>query len=180
MEVYPGFSVWKQANYPVRIEGIGFGDAVAPNTLKKMKDLINLSIRNYYVRRWAEVITEKASNDEERVMLIYDFLAKKTRYLKDPPDLELIRTPPVSLELIEQGQIPALDCDDLTVLSLALLKSIGFPVAMRAASYTPDQILTHVYGLVKVGQRWIPFDLVKKMGPGWEAPAPTRIMDMEV
>jgi len=174
------FSILSQSRQPVRIEGVGFGDEVAPNTLQKMKDLINSSIRNYYVRRWAEKITEQASNDTERIHDIYHFLATRTRYLKDPPDLELIRTPPVSLELIEHGEIPALDCDDLTVLSLSLLKSIGFPVALRASSYLPDKVLVHVYGLVRVNSRWVPFDLVKRMGPGWEAPMATRIMDMEV
>jgi len=173
--------VSNQARQFVRFEGIGNGEEIASNTMIKMRNIINSSIRNYYVRRWAEIITDSLiDSDYEKVKAVYDFLATRTRYLKDPFGLELLKTPPVSLQLIEAGDRPALDCDDLTILSLSLLKSIGFPVALRAVSYHLDKRFRHIYGLVKVKNEWIPFDLVKLPGLGREHPGVTRIVDMEV
>jgi len=167
--------------HPVKIKGLGFGEAIAPSTMRSMQKIINASVRSFYVRRWAEKITEGADLDDfTRVKSVYDFLAERTRYLKDPRGLELLKTPVVSLQLLEIGETPALDCDDLTILSLSLLKSIGYPVALRVASYTPEKTFTHVYGLVKIKGGWIPIDLVKKYGLGWEAPGATRLYDMEV
>lgn len=170
-----------QATHLVRFEGVGTGEGIALNTMRKMRDIINSSVRNYYVRRWAEVITDSSvDTDYGKVQAIYDFLFQRTRYLKDPLDVELIRTPPVLLQLIEAGDRPAVDCDDLSVLSLSLLKSIGFPVALRATSYHPDKRFRHIYGLVKVKNQWVPFELVGHPGLGKEHPNITRIFDMEV
>ncbi len=167
-----------------RLEPLGFGQVITSNTLQKMKRIVNDSIRNYYVRRWAEKMVENTpedGSDTTRVHAIYDYLATYTRYLKDPWGLELLKTPLVSLQLLDIGETPSLDCDDLTILAMSLLKSIGFRVGFRATSYRPDKKFSHVYGLVKIkGIGWVPFDLVKKPGVGFEPPAPTNIYDMEV
>ncbi|MBT9167438.1 MAG: hypothetical protein DDT19_00776 [Syntrophomonadaceae bacterium] len=170
-------------NIPVRKEFIGFGEDATRNTLNKMRDIIKQSFQNYYVRRWAEnILGQYHSNvsDFSKVENIANFLMTRTEYLRDPHGLEMLRTPLVSLQLLESGDIPRLDCDDLTILSLSLLKSIGFPVAMRAVSYHPDKKFRHVYGLVKIRNIWHPLDLTKKHGLGWEAPGITNILDVMV
>lgn len=170
-------------NRSVRIEGLGYGSEVTPKTLRIMSDMINQSIKNYYVRRWAEKIVERSAEDDlSKVLSVYHFLEKHTQYLKDPFGIELLKSPVVSLQLIEAGEIPSLDCDDLVILSLSLLKSIGFRVGMRAVSYTPEKVYTHVYGLVYVEPYgWLPFDLVKNLGVGNEAPlVKYHYIDVEV
>jgi hypothetical protein len=174
------YNISSQTKYPTRIKQIGFGDAVTTNTMVMMKDIINLSLKNYYIRRWAEKIIDGITNDEDKVYTIYDFIYKNTKYLYDPYGLELLKSPEVALELIEVGEIPALDCDDLTILSLSLLKSVGFPVALRTAGYRLEEPYSHVYGLVMVKKKWIPIDLVKGQGPGWEPPGKIMVRDMEV
>jgi transglutaminase-like putative cysteine protease len=168
---------------PVRFQSLGSGSEVTPRTMELMRKIINDSIRNYYVRRWAEKIIEKAGEDDlSKVQAVYDFLDSHTRYVKDPEGFELLKSPVVSLQLLDAGDIPALDCDDLVILSMSLLKSIGFRVGMRAVSYTPEKIYTHVYGLVYVKPYgWIPFDLVKHLGLGNEAPLiKYHYIDMEI
>ncbi len=177
------WNISKQANQPVSIEFLGFGEEITPRTMNKMGSIINSSIRDYYVRRWAEKIIERTGEDDfSRASIIYDFLSNHTNYVKDPTGLELLKTPKVSLQLIEVGEIPGLDCDDLTILSLALLKSIGFRVGLRATGYRPDEKYTHVYGMVLIKPYgWVPFDLVKNLGLGNEAPMnKTAQKDMEI
>jgi transglutaminase-like putative cysteine protease len=168
---------------PVKILDLGSGIEVTYNTMKLMADMINKSARNYYVRRWAEKIIENAGeNDFSRAKAIYDFLDTHVKYVKDPYGIEMLKSPIISLQLLDAGDIPSLDCDDMVILSLSLLKSIGFRVGMRAVSYTPEKVYTHVYGLVYIQPYgWFPFDLVKHLGFGREAPLiKYHYIDMEV
>ena len=176
------WNISKQVNHLVRVEFLGVGEEVTPNTMNKMKDIINSSIKDFYVRRWAEKIVENAGKDDyTKVDFIYNFLVSHVKYLKDPHHVELLKTPKVSLQLLEVGETPSLDCDCMAILSLSLIKSIGIPVALRATSYKPDGKFSHVYGLVFIkSQGWVPFDLVKFQGLGWEAPNMIRVLDMEV
>jgi len=171
-------------NIPIRKEYLGIGETAIKNTLKKMKEIINESSINYYVRRWAEKITVGANSDDLSIVkAVFDFLARYTEYRKDPYKMEMLKTPPVSLQLLELGEVPMGDCDCLTILSLSLIRSLGIQVALRATSYLPDKSFRkgHVYGLVKVKEKWIPFDLVaKQYGFGFGMPGYTKIIDLEV
>lgn len=175
-------SMSQQVKQPVNRIFIGYGDAAILNTLKIMKGIIISSSANYYIRRWAEKIVEGAQTNLEKIQAIYIFIVSHSRYLKDPAGFEFIKTPPVSLQLIEIGEIANLDCDDYAVLSLSLLKSIGFHVALKAIAVRANKKFTHVYGLVEYEKgKWIPIDLVKpEMGLGWEWSNPTRAIDMKV
>lgn len=170
------------ANHPTKKMFLGYGDDAIRRTLQIMAEIINSSAINYYVRRWAEKIIEgiPKGDDLGKVNALFWFLHKHTRYVRDPQGIEFIKTPLVPLQLIEVGEIPYLDCDCLTVLILSLLKSIGFPVALRAISATPDRRFRHVYGMVRVKNEWVPIDLCKDAGPGYEYPNPTRTMDYKV
>lgn len=174
--------IFEQANqHPVNKQFIGYGDEAIENTLKIMRDLVVKGSGDYYVRRWAEKMVEEVDSDVERVRSIFQFIANNTKYLRDPAGFEFIKSPEVSLRLIELGEFPQMDCDCYTVLILSLLKSIGFLVAMRATSYKPDLQFKHVYGLVKIRDSWIPLDLTKAdKGIGWEAPGVTRYIDFKI
>lgn len=171
------------SNRKVVFQNLGEGSVVTWRTMQLMADIINQSVRDYYVRRWAEKIIEHAGEDDfSRVFAVYDFLDRNVKYVRDPDGFELLKAPVVSLQLLDAGAIPALDCDDLVILSMSLLKSIGFRVGMRAVSYTPEKIYTHVYGLVYIRPYgWVPFDLVKHLGLGNEAPLiKYHYIDMEI
>ncbi len=169
------------ASQPVSRLVIGNGDQASENTLRLMRDIIQKSSQNMVVRSWAEkIIKNIPANDElGEAKAIFDFLRKNTKYVKDIDGIEFIRTPMVSLQMIEVGDTPSLDCDDLTTLSLALLKSIGYPVILRATAYKKKNF-EHVYGLVRLYAKWYSFDLTKPYGLGWEGKEYKRVHDMEV
>lgn len=170
------------ANTRYRKFHVGYGEEAVINTLKIMKDLINSGSQNYYVRRWAEsIVAGHNGDDSSKVSAIFNFLARNTQYLKDTHGTELLKAPEVSLHILEVGDIPQMDCDDYVILSLSLLKSIGFPIGMRAIAVKPAKELEHVYGMVLIDKKWTPLDLTKpEYGIGWEYQNATRVFSVEV
>jgi transglutaminase-like putative cysteine protease len=166
-------------------ENIGTGDEAIYRTVDKMKQIINDSSKNTYVREWAKnVVSRVEVNDKQgEATAIFNFVRDNVRYTKDPFGFEYLQTPPVMLEDIRlfqsgQGDRPVGDCDDMTLLSLSLLKSIGFPVAIKVVSFKPSGKFGHVYGLAQVGSQWIPFDCVRPdQDMGWESQGHTRWME---
>lgn len=176
------------AAVPYKEEYIGTGDSAIYNTVAKMKDIITQSSKNPYIREWAkDILSNVGVNDKYReAEAIFRFVQQNVRYTKDPMGWEYIQTPPVLLEDIRlykesKGNRPNGDCDDMTVLSLSLLKSVGFPVAIKVVSYNPERRFGHVYGLVNILEQWVPFDTVRPdKYMGWEASGITRAMETRV
>jgi hypothetical protein len=161
-------------------EYIGTGDAAIYKTVDKMKDIIRQSSKNPYVREWAGNIVGRVEVNDKRgeASAIFNFVRDRVRYTKDPLGFEYIQTPVVLLESISQGDRPMGDCDDQTTLSLSLLKSIGFNVAIKVVSFRENKKFGHVYGLVQIGHEWVSFDCVRPdQEMGWESKGHTRVME---
>lgn len=166
-------------------EYIGTGDTAIYRTVNKMKDIIISSSKNSYVREWVKKIVSRVKVNEKKAeaSAIFDFVRDNVRYTKDPLGFEYVQTPPVLLEDIRlyqegRGDRPVGDCDDMCVLSLSLLKAIGFNVAIKVVSFTPSKKFGHVYGLVQVGYEWVPIDCVRPdQDMGWESQGHTRVME---
>lgn len=166
-------------------EYIGTGDQAIYNTVTKMKSIIVASSKNPLIREWAgQVISRVEVNDKlGEAKAIFNFVRDNVRYTRDPLGFEYIQTPPVLLESIGQsikgqGERPSGDCDDMTVLSLSLLKSIGFNVAIKVVSFRDTKKFSHVYGMVQVGHNWVPVDCVRPDADlGWESKGHTRVME---
>lgn len=170
------------------LEAIGYGDDAIYNTVKKMKDIISVSSRNPEIREWArKIVADVAVNDKfGEARAIFNFVRDNVRYTRDPKGWEYIQTPPVLLESIGdywkmKSNRPIGDCDDMTVLSLSLAKSIGFPTALKVVSYRNDKKYQHVYGLVEIDGKWVAFDTVRPdREMGWQANGVTRTFESEV
>jgi Transglutaminase-like superfamily len=85
---------------------------------------------------------------------------------------ETLQSPEVTLKL-RSG-----DCDDLSMLIAAGMRSLGYETAFRTVA-TPDSggEFSHVYAVVKDKQthKWIAIDpTVDESYPGWEPPEATR------
>lgn len=148
---------------------LGTGATAIHNTLKLMAKMIRQASENYYVRRWAETETTVQDN-VAALQALYDFVASNTRYVKDIDGLEMLRNPLLTLKMIEGGEQPGCDCDCLTMLYLSLVRSVGYPVALRALSIDGVNY-SHVYGLVRLEIIWIPADLThprKELGLEYE------------
>ncbi len=177
------FSDFDINNAPVSYSFLGFGDMVTSNTVNKIKDTIKVSSKNLRVRNTAANIVAhlKAKDQWAEVDEVYWWVKNHTRYLKDPHGTEMIHSPIVALDQIESGVQFQGDCDDLTVLTLSLLKSIGYPVALRIAAYKPDKTFQHVYGLVNIFGEWIPIEpIAYDKLLGWESPNATNIKDYRI
>ncbi len=185
------------ANIPWHKEFNGFGDAAATNTATKMKDIINLSAKNPYIRRWTEKILStkdvKSYDWVGEVEAIHNWVRDNIRYTHDPAGIEYLQTPPTLLMLIEKGERPMGDCDDMSMLTLSMLKSIGYEVGLKVTSYKSDGAYQHVYGIVRVPVSkpspegysvqniWLATDTIKpEKHLGWEAPNPTRTFTMKI
>lgn len=170
---------------PQKEEYIGNGETAIHNTVLKMKEIINVSSRNPYIREWAKKIVARVEvNDKENeAIAVHNFVRDNVRYTRDPYGFEYIQTPPVLLEDIRlylegKGDRPAGDCDDMCTLSLSLLKSIGFPVAIKVVGFNNSGKFSHVYGLVRIYDKWIVIDCVRPDKElGWEAPMITKTME---
>lgn len=174
-------------NLPVDEQEIGRGEGAIQNTVHEMKRIIDISSKNPYVREWAQMILQNVRvNDRyNEAANIHNFVRDNVRYTRDPYGWEYIQTPPLLLAAIgdylkRKSPRPIGDCDDMTTLSLSLMKSVGFPVVIKTVGYNP-RTFSHVYGLVFVKDRWYPTDTVRpdKM-LGWEAGNVQKIMEVEV
>ena len=162
---------------PVRYSEIGKGDPAIFMTVSEMAKLINRSLGNQFVRQKAErLIREVTPNDmNQEAERIYEFVRDGVRFTKDPRGLEYVQSPSHILNVLKKEGKAYGDCDDKTVLGLALLKNVGHQVAIRTTSYKPDGRFTHVYGLVKLNDQWVPFDATRPdRWLGWEANGVTR------
>ena len=165
---------------------IGNGDAAIRRTVDKMAEIINLSSKNPVVREWARTVLSdvRVNQKKDEAEAIHNFVRDNVRYTRDPYGWEYIQTPPILLKGIEDHQAqmaarPIGDCDDMTVLSLSMMKAVGFPVIIKTVGYNGK--FSHVYGMVYMNGQWIVTDTVRPdKWFGWEAPGITRVMEVQV
>lgn len=70
-------------------------------------------------------------------------------------------------------ELRAGDCDDMTILLGAMLKSTGHPVRLVLAGFRPGKphSYSHIYPEVNVRGRWIAIDASMERPIGWAPPA---------
>lgn len=178
------FGISSQSQYKISFESLGFGEKIVTiNTMNRMAQMINMGMRSFYVRRWAEKIILGTTTDYDKAEAVYNFVLNHSVYVKDPTDLEMLKGAEVSLQLIQVGDYASIDCDCASILIGALIKSIGLRYALRAVAFNNESEFTHVYGMVYAEDGWTPMDFVvgwKGGKMGEEPGAITSIKDMEV
>lgn len=149
---------------------IAGGDAGIHQTAAIMCDLIRQGQGHPLVREHAERAVGGVPPGQPlaEVRAVYDYVGARTEYRRDPVLNEWIRTPWEIAAQVDEWDArrlprrPQLDCDDLTVYSLALLASIGYDTAVRVVSTRPDRQYNHVYGMVYVATDCVvPLDLTR-------------------
>lgn len=73
------------------------------------------------------------------------FLERTTRFVEDPPGVELIRTPAFMLEKVECEGYAEGDCDDVAVLGAALGLSAGLPARFVLYAFEGGALYEHVF-----------------------------------
>ena len=88
----------------------------------------------------------------EAVNEIYEFVNKNIDYVKDIRRIETLQTAEKTLE-IKFG-----DCDDKVILSGSMLRCIGYDICLVNVDLTNQKSYDHIFLLVLVNDKWIPFD----------------------
>jgi transglutaminase-like putative cysteine protease len=122
------------------------GAASIVQTIGFMKVMINQSIAHPLIRRQAARATEGCGRYDRacQAKAITEWTRSRMRYVADPDRHEHVTNPVTLAKAIEEGKHVYGDCDDMTVYSLALGKSIGLPAVIHAVGRR-DQF-HHVYG----------------------------------
>jgi hypothetical protein len=154
------------------------GDNGITSTANAIQRAVLWSIRNApEIRQQAEQIVLGLPERDEayETQAVYEWVLKHYRYLKDPPGLELVKSPEVSLKEVRTFGVFQGDCDDVTAFIAALLMSIGYRVRSTVISVTgKGTAFRHIYPEVYLTKKasWLPLEACARRRPlGWSATA---------
>jgi transglutaminase-like putative cysteine protease len=102
----------------------------------------------------------------DQIRAIQQWVQSHIRYVRDPPDQELVQTPQKTVEYA------AGDCDDQSVLTAALLTAIGHPMRFVAFGFKGGE-LSHVVSQTLIGPQWVTVETIEPRPLGWEPPGIT-------
>jgi hypothetical protein len=136
--------------------------------------LIRDGARDFYVRQKAIDILiahgVPAKDYLGEIDALFQWVQRHVRYTKDPFRIEVLHSARRMLEL------KAGDCDDMTIVLGALIKSVGHPV--RIVLTGPDrrrpELFSHIYLEARHHDQWIPLDATMPYGIGWSPRTPVR------
>lgn len=148
------------------------GDAGIEQTIGVMRQLIDEALADPdFVNTAVRVVSSAPAHDEiGELEAIYSYVAQNVRFTKDPVTKEKLYPPQ---ELLKIG---AGDCDDISMLTAALLMAVGYParlVTVAASGGAPGEF-SHVYCEAEVppgSGNWIPLDSARPDSAFGLAPA---------
>jgi hypothetical protein len=130
----------RQEVHPPGLEGTKF-------SLAKMGELVRDGRNDPRVRGWAGRVLMAAGKPKSataQTQAILDEIRRKTIYVQDPVNTELMAKPHITLCLDEHGLcMPAADCDDRVVALASGTMSIGIETMVVGQAYGTEQA-THV------------------------------------
>lgn len=145
----------------------------APQTVAVIQDAALSSERHYGVRQLAEAASRHIPSKDylSEALALGNLVEQRTRYMRDPRTVELVRAPYIIVEEIFAGHKPSLDCDDMTALICALLLSAGHQcrivtVAFRHQFFQKKRQYSHVFAQAREPRTgaWITLDPVAGAG----------------
>lgn len=150
------------------------GYAGTQTTVSYIIQLIKDGAKDFCVRQTAiDVLIENKvapKNYFAEIRTLFEWVRQSIRYTRDIHRVELLHTARRMLDL------RAGDCDDMTILLSAMLKSIGHPVRIVLVGFNPRKpmLFTHVYLEALCNGDWIPLDPTTNHAMGWSPPATTK------
>lgn len=141
----------------------------APQTVAYIRKAVLDSQYRPEVRAIAEEVTKylPSKDTTSEALAFYNFVLDRTRYMRDPRNVERVQAPWLIIQQIMAGHTPGLDCDDLAATLCALAAVSGaecrvVTVAFRRMTYQGRIQYSHVYAQVKEPRtgKWITLDPV--------------------
>ncbi len=136
--------------------------------------LIRDGAGDFYVRQKAiDILMERGVPAKDylgEIDAVFRWVQRHVRYTKDPFRIEVLHSARRMLEL------KAGDCDDMTIVLGALIKSIGHPVRIVLTGPDPlrPDLFSHIYLEARHHDQWIPLDATMPYGMGWSPRTPVR------
>jgi hypothetical protein len=123
----------------------------APQTIGVMREAALRAQNDPAIRELAEMACSGLDSKDyiSEYLALLHFVLARTRYMRDPRTVELVKDPALIARQIVAGQTPCLDCDDLACLLAALILSVGgqcdfVTVAFARMFYAGQQQYSHV------------------------------------
>jgi transglutaminase-like putative cysteine protease len=157
------------------LSGIPNGQAGSIATMKTMRLLVLDAVRdpNQKIRETALEILRGVNSFSQQASAIQAWVQQHIEYRRDPPDVELVQTPQVTL------QLRAGDCDDHSTLTAALLQATGHPTQFIALGFRGGP-LSHVLTQTLIGTKWISVETIEPRPMGWTPPGITSYYIVKV
>ena len=146
----------------------------ARTTAAHIGRLIRDGAGDFYVRQKAiDILMERSVPAKDylgEIDALFRWVQRHVRYTKDPFRIEVLHSARRMLEL------KAGDCDDMTILLGALIKSVGHPVRIVLTGPDPlrPDLFSHIYLEARHHDQWIPLDATMPYGMGWSPRTPVR------
>ena len=164
---------------PFSRAGLAGGQSGTAQTLKVMARLAKEGAKDPGVIQLASQLVRSVPQYDRvgEVSALHGFVRDAIRYTNDPIDLELVRDPRTILEM------GVGDCDDKSILLVALLRCIGRPGRFVAIQMAGMSGFSHVYVETPLGNprgKWTALETIKPVGMGWAPDNVTRRMVVHV
>jgi transglutaminase-like putative cysteine protease len=141
----------------------------APQTVAVIKKAAIDAQTRPEVRMLAEEVCRYLPSKDtvSEALAIYNLVLDRTRYMRDPRTVELVKAPWVIVRQMMAGHVPSVDCDDQSALICALLAITGaecrvVTVAFRDMFYEGRRQFSHVFAQAREPRTgaWITLDPV--------------------
>jgi transglutaminase-like putative cysteine protease len=141
----------------------------APQTVQSIISASLAAQDHMQVRELAERICRELRSKDylSEALAIYHYVVANTRYTRDPTTIELVKAPYRIIDELLGDERPMIDCDDMTVLIVTLLLSLGHRVRVVTAAfanqfYKKERQYSHVFAQVwePHSNTWITLDPV--------------------
>lgn len=144
------------------LSGIPDGTAGSIATMRAMRQLVRDAIRDpgQQIRESAISILRGVNSFAAQARALQVWVQNNVEYRRDPPDVELVQTPQVTL------QLRAGDCDDQSVLIASLLQATGHPAQFIAVGLQ-GQPMSHVMVQTLIGTQWVAVETIQPRPMGW-------------
>jgi transglutaminase-like putative cysteine protease len=105
---------------------------------------------------------------------LFEYVRTRIRYVNDPLGQEYFQTVP-GIWKAQMG-----DCEDFTALLAALFVAAGIAVKARIIKIPSQQGWAHIYLMAYLDGGWRAFDATEKYPAGWQFPARTAVLDLDI